>query len=216
MHSKTVLYLLASAAIIFALGGCGTPSGSAHGNAVTSPVSLSSSQPNARIAVGGVDALDNPSTVGVSLDAALSAISQYVPLPPADSSTIAKVLLNQFTTTKPHFELAIRYTSGVDLYVTDRSENLEADLATLLDGMSTAPFSDGLQHDKLTTVAGKQVLTITGGIQTGRADGWRVPTSASWNQNGYSYTAFSPVTDVSTQATANALSDLLTLVAGTK
>lgn len=159
--------------------------------------------------------LDDPSVQGTSLDSALALIGKSVPLPLSKPSEVAKVLFDQ-SAGAPRFSLAIRYVSGVKLFVHPGESNLAGTLATLKEGVTAAPFSDGQQHIKMTTVAGEDVLAITGGTQTGLASDSRVPTSVTWNQDGYTYIMYSPVTDVSVQATDAALSDLLTLVAGTK
>lgn len=144
-------------------------------------------------------------SVRAQLAKVLAAIGPTVPLPPTNPTNVAKV---SYT---PGFELGIRYTSGVMLHVVPGSDDLRKLLATL---MHSAPFSDERQHIRLTTVAGREVLTIAGGMQTG--GGGRVPTSVDWNQEGCNYVLFSPVTDVSPQATATALNDLFRIIAETK
>lgn len=157
------------------------------------------------------DPLHDPSVKGVSLASAFARIGKPLSLPPAKSSDVVKVLFTRYT--KKQFQLTILYASGIVLNVSSGSANSAGWVARGAAG--TGPkYDDGKQHSKLATVAGKEVLTVAGGMQD--SGGWRAPTFVEWNQGGCVYTLFDETAGVTTKAADAAISRLLVLVAETK
>jgi hypothetical protein len=168
--------------------------------------------PSAQLFVPMLAPLDDPAFKGISLAEALARIGKPLPLPPFGPDKVAKVVLFQDEGNPGWFDLGILFTSGIRFLVIP-SAGAGDGLQGMLSGVTskdTPPFSDGKQHVRLQIVAGKQVLTIAGGVQTGLANGWRVPTSVVWRQGGYKYDLVAPTID------GAALKDLLVIVAETK
>jgi hypothetical protein len=157
--------------------------------------------------VKGLDPLHDPQEPGVSLDEALKAISQDVPLPAEE--VVGKVVKVLFAGPDPgdedegYWSLAVLYSSGLELFIdrhpygeeVDIAADVESSMRDFRDGSVT--YTDGKQHHFLETIGDKPVHVQVGGVQGPKGGpGFNdVSSYLTWNQTGLRYSLRGPTHD---------------------
>lgn len=138
-----------------------------------------------------VEPLHDATVPGISLEEALARAGRQVPLLQSGEGTISKVVFIEAPDGSPNFDLAILYSTGVELHIRTIEHNL-AGFATFVNAVK---FRDGADHLVRATNHGREVVIVRGGVQSEPGDGHVVRPVASWNQSGLGYDVYLPDQD---------------------